>query len=221
MSLAEHTRQARVDVILDAAERLIRRGAGTQFSMRALAEEAGVSPATPFNLLGSKAKILEALFTRSFALPQRDQPGEFNPDRHNALDYSFAVCELVMQRYADDAVFYRCVLSALGASLDALLSGVANWQLVLQVAVHQGDLRPNTPVQSIAETIELGIAGTMGFWGAACMPSARLAPQARFAIGSALFAFATPSAQKRLQRLIASAARTLRAQGPLGREPEA
>ena len=43
--------------VLDAAERLLARG-GAGFSMRDLAEEAGVSFATPFNQFGAKGAIM-------------------------------------------------------------------------------------------------------------------------------------------------------------------
>lgn len=214
MALAEHTKQARVAVILDAAERLIRADAGTQFSMRALALEAGVSQATPFNLLGSKAKILEALLLRSFALPQAE-PEAFNPAEHNALDYAFDFCELVAQRYGADEAYYRALMSGLGAAFDSLLAGIANWQLVLTVALHQGDLRPDTPIASLAETIELGIAGTMGFWASGDLASERLLPQWHFAIAGVCCVFATDSAQPRLQEILRSAARKLQVLGTL------
>ena len=49
--------------VMDAAERLLRRGKA-DFSMRDLAAEAGVSFATPFNQFGSKAAIMHALSGR-------------------------------------------------------------------------------------------------------------------------------------------------------------
>jgi AcrR family transcriptional regulator len=51
--------------ILNAAERLIRKTGSTEFSVRALAAAAEVSPVTPFNLFGSKEGLLYALLSRS------------------------------------------------------------------------------------------------------------------------------------------------------------
>jgi len=51
--------------ILDAAEHLIRKTGGTEFSMIAVAATAEVSPATPYNLFRSKAALLYALLNRS------------------------------------------------------------------------------------------------------------------------------------------------------------
>ncbi len=59
--------------ILDAAEGLIRQTGGTNFSLLTLADKAEVSPATPYNFFGSKARLLFALFNRSLAeLPVKD-----------------------------------------------------------------------------------------------------------------------------------------------------
>ena len=54
--------------MLDAAEMLVRQSGGTDFSMRALASAAEVSPATPYNFFGSKEGLLFELLTRNLAL---------------------------------------------------------------------------------------------------------------------------------------------------------
>jgi AcrR family transcriptional regulator len=65
-SLADRKRHLVRETILDAAERLVRSGAGGDLTMRALAEEAGVSLTTPFKHFGSKAGILAGLMDRMF-----------------------------------------------------------------------------------------------------------------------------------------------------------
>ncbi len=62
--LRERNRQLVRDVVLDAAERLLRKSPSAEFSMRALAAEAGVGFATPFNHFGSKNAIMQALSSR-------------------------------------------------------------------------------------------------------------------------------------------------------------
>jgi AcrR family transcriptional regulator len=63
-SLRERNKQFVRDVVLDAAERLLRKNAAADFSMRELAAEAGVGFATPFNHFGSKNAIMQALSSR-------------------------------------------------------------------------------------------------------------------------------------------------------------
>jgi AcrR family transcriptional regulator len=62
--LRDRNRQLARDVVLDAAERLLETSPNTEFSMRALAAEAGVGFATPFNHFGSKSAIMQALSAR-------------------------------------------------------------------------------------------------------------------------------------------------------------
>lgn len=217
MALAEHTKQARIAVILDAAERLIRRGAGTQFSMRALADEAGVSPATPFNLLGSKAQILQALFARSFDMPEGQHPDQLAGAGADvdAIDIIFAICDVILHRYADDAAYHRTLLVGVGTSFQPLLAAIAGWHVWLQFAVGRGALRRDVHVQSLAETLEFSFAGTIAFWITKDISSERLLPQVEYAVAATLLGFATPSSQPRLHKRLRAAARALKALGPL------
>lgn len=64
LSLREKNRQLARDTVLDAAERLLQKSDTADFSMRALAMEAGVGFATPFNHFGSKNAIMQALSSR-------------------------------------------------------------------------------------------------------------------------------------------------------------
>lgn len=65
----EHVRltpkERRKQKIINAAQELIRQTGGTEFSMILLAERAGVSPTTPYNLFGTKGGILYALLNQS------------------------------------------------------------------------------------------------------------------------------------------------------------
>lgn len=63
-ALRDRNRQLARDVVLDAAERLLQASPTAEFSMRALAAEAGVGFATPFNHFGSKSAIMQALSAR-------------------------------------------------------------------------------------------------------------------------------------------------------------
>lgn len=210
MALAPTTRQARLDAILDAAERLIRSGGGTQFSMRALAAEAGVSPATPFNLLGSKLAILSALFERSFVVTDLTQLPE------NAIEQMFVLCERVAQRYTADATYYRTLMTGIGARAEPLITAIAGWQFALQTASTQGSLLPNVQVRLLAETLEISFAGTMAFWVTGAVPDARLEPQIRYAVAAILVGAVVPQAQTRVRKHMLAATRALRAAPEIG-----
>jgi AcrR family transcriptional regulator len=61
MTLRETSKERRREAILAAAHELLSAPGEQQFSMRKLAEHAGVSIATPYNLFGSKHAIVAAL----------------------------------------------------------------------------------------------------------------------------------------------------------------
>ena len=63
---------ASVDLVLDAAERLIRENAFHSATMDELAAVAGVSRATVFNRFGSKLGVLQALYTRCIESPEME-----------------------------------------------------------------------------------------------------------------------------------------------------
>lgn len=65
MTLHELNKQRNRDRILAAAETILREEGLEQLSMRYLAEVAGVSLRTPYNLFGSKTAILGELLTRT------------------------------------------------------------------------------------------------------------------------------------------------------------
>lgn len=65
MGLREKQVAQRKKRILDVADRLIMQNGGVDFSMRTLAAMSEVSPATPYNLFGSKEGILSETLARS------------------------------------------------------------------------------------------------------------------------------------------------------------
>ena len=68
MGLREKQSDERKRRILNVADALIRQTGGTEFSMRMLAEMSEVSPATPYNLFGSKDGVLSASLARSLSV---------------------------------------------------------------------------------------------------------------------------------------------------------
>jgi AcrR family transcriptional regulator len=210
MALAPETRQARIDEILDAAERLIRGEGGTQFSMRALAAEAGVSQATPFNLLGSKAAILRGLIERS-TIPPAAPRWEKEP-----IQLIFQICTLITERFARDADYYRALMSGIGSAPEAALAAMAKWQQVLQHTATSGALAEDTDVRLLAENLELLLIGTLALWTSGDLPSERLTAQYRHGVATCLLGAATDRSRARILKHLRAATRALRALGPLG-----
>ncbi|MDD9945404.1 MAG: TetR/AcrR family transcriptional regulator [Myxococcales bacterium] len=209
MALAPDTRQARVDEILDAAARLIRKRGDSNFTMRVLADEAGLSPATPFNLLGSKSGVFRALLRRSLSTL------ESAPSTH-PIDRFFLSWELCAELYASDEVYFRALVIGSQIVPDAALLGMAIAESLLTEAVALGSLARNTPVRPFAENLDLMGVGILVLWSRGLLPSERLVAQYHHGMAVMLSTVVTDESRARVAKWLRSAERVLRALGPLG-----
>jgi AcrR family transcriptional regulator len=112
-SLRERNKQLARDVVLDAAERLLRKGELGEFSMRALAAEAQVGFATPFNHFGSKNAIMQALSARLVGR-MLDRFNESVPPG-DAFDRVLAMGAISAALLLDQPEVYRAVVASVGA----------------------------------------------------------------------------------------------------------
>ena len=108
MTRARSSIEARRQAILSAAETMIREQGAVEFNMRALAERAEVSFATPFNHFGNKEGILRALLSARIdreLVHLRDRAAELSP-----LETIFYLAAHSADVYLEDADLYRPIL---------------------------------------------------------------------------------------------------------------
>jgi AcrR family transcriptional regulator len=110
--------------VLDAAEFLLAQG-GAAFWMRELADEAGVSFATPFNLFGSKGAIMLALSARRIALMHERLTQASLPP--TAVSRVLAAVDIAAAVMLDAPVVNRAVMGAIGAPGDVSSRSGALW----------------------------------------------------------------------------------------------
>jgi AcrR family transcriptional regulator len=167
MGLREKQATQRRDRILAAARKLIRRTGGTGFSMRALADEAEVSLATPYNLFGSKAGVLYALLNVSLE----------NLDRATVTFSSTTPVERVLEVagiaadvYARDAAFYRPLMQFLLGARDVehrprfIEQSLRRWTRTVQAAVRHGLLSSSVDVDLLARQLMINFIGVLDLW---------------------------------------------------------
>lgn len=170
--------------ITQAARDLLRETGAADLSMRTLAERAGVSPATPYNLFGSKRAILVSVlddirgFGQGFASSARQPP----------LDRILAAVALAVGYYARDPAFYRVLWTTLlssdaGEDRSAVFNPRrdAFWTQLLQDAADAGLLRPGLPVAGLRRALDATFRGTMLDWTAGTLPTADLPRAVGFA----------------------------------------
>jgi AcrR family transcriptional regulator len=164
--LRVRNRQLARDVVLDAAERLLRKGATADFSMRALAAEAGVGFATPFNHFGNKNAIMQALSARLIARIgarfREEAPGG------DAIDGVLAMGRIGVALLLEQSVVYRVVVGSLGV-VSPVPSAVRTlsqelWSLALGdfagIAAEVSDVAWSV----LPEQLAFAFRGCLSFW---------------------------------------------------------
>ncbi|WP_428378036.1 TetR/AcrR family transcriptional regulator [Lichenicoccus sp.] len=210
--LRERNRQAARGLILDAAERLLREDASADFSMRALAAEADVGFATPFNHFGNKNAIMQALSARlidSMAERFRQRPPAAGPKAETAIGRVLVMGGIATGLLLEQPEVSKAVVGSLGVANQAPgairpHSG-ALWSLAL--GDHAGLAAAVRPAAErvLAGLLAFQFRGCVSFWIAGELQDAELGPA--FATGASvlLLGFADRPQRTRLLEQIARA----------------
>jgi len=178
---AKAERRAR---ITQAARDLLRETGAADLSMRTLAERAGVSPATPYNLFGSKRAILVSVLDdiRGFGKSHAGSAGL--PPFERIL----GAVALAVGYYANDPEFYRVLWKTiLGSDAGEDRSAIFNpkrdafWTQLLQGAADAGLLRPGLGLTGLRRALDASFRGTMLDWITGEVPTADLQRAVGFA----------------------------------------
>ncbi len=167
MSLREQQMAARRTRILDNAERVIRKIGGIDFSMRSLAAAAETSPATPYNLFGSKEGLLYALLSRSLdeitrrglAFKSRDPLEQILEAADNAVDI-----------FLDDPNFLRPLYQFLLGVIHPVYRprfierSLGYWRTALDSAAAAGLLSADFDRNTLAHALMAHFMGVLEFW---------------------------------------------------------
>ncbi len=189
--------------VLNAAERLLAQGSAA-FSMRELADEAGVSFATPFNQFGSKAAIMLALSTRRIALMHDRLDQATLPP--SAVGRVLAAVDIAVAVMLDAPAVNRAVMGAIGAPSEAPGDVSSRSGVLWAEALGPGeDLAAAT--RSLALAIlpgQLAVAfrGVLSFWTAGELTDQVLPRHARAAAAAVLFGFVQRDDRAQLSGLL-------------------
>lgn len=191
------------DRVLDAAERLLA-GKGAAFSMRELADEAGMSFATPFNQFGSKFGIMLALSARRIASMQNQFAQAPHPD--TAMGRVLLAVDIAASVMLAAPAVNRAVMAAIGSPTDepsdvSSRSG-ALWGEAL--ADGKGLLPATRPLAQAVLPGQLAVAfrGVLSFWTAGEIPDRLLKKRARSAAAAVMLGFVKHDDRVHLIRLL-------------------
>jgi AcrR family transcriptional regulator len=192
--LRARNRQLARDVVLDAAERLLKKSAAAEFSMRALAAEAGVGFATPFNHFGSKNAIMQALSSRLIA--QMAARFRDAAPKGDAVDRVLAMAQLSITLLLEKPDVHRAVVGSLGVASSEPGSVHRNsqelWSLALGNFAGLAQRAANAAQAVLAEQLAFHFRGCVSFWIAGELQDEGLETAFRVGACILLLGFASP-----------------------------
>ena len=213
MSLREAGKRRRREQILAAAEELIRNHGSVSFSMRGLAEKAGVAFVTPFNLFENKGGVLGALLEARFEA-QRERMTPPSADR-DPVERVFDLALLAGRAYTSDAALFRPLLRAVtdveGFDHAGLYDhAVQLWLLALRDAVAAGMIDPERNVELLARFFHNVFRGALSLWLVGEIDTDEFEGQTEYGVALGLLGALTSDARQALLE-----------RGPRGRRREA
>lgn len=166
--------------VLDAAERLLRRG-NADFSMRDLATEAGVSFATPFNQFGSKAAIMHALSGRRIDMMAK-RFAEMSPPADAAGRVLLAI-DTAVEVMLEEPEINRVVMGWIGTAGSSpgkvLAHSTTLWSLALGAGEGLIGAGRERALRCLPEQLAFAFRGVLSFWTAGEVRDEQLASHAR------------------------------------------
>ncbi len=198
--------------ILEAAQQLIRVTGGTGLSMRALADKAEVSLATPYNLFGSKGAVLLAL--QLGALEKLEQAMDELSTR-DPIEQVLEVAELGARIYTGDPSFWRPLMQAhwlaKGAINDSPLHPriVALWHRSLEAGVRAGRLIAEANPEFVARHLVICFYGVLVLWVQGNLDGDGFRAQVLYGFALAMLGVASPAARAKLMKRLLELQREL------------
>lgn len=212
MTTRERAKSRRRNDILQAARELMRDPGELGFSMRTLAERAGVSIATPYNLFGSKQAVLVGLLDADLRAYERAL-GKLHVD---AIGVLFDAVVLMTELFRQEPDFYRNVLAAVsrdgGPELRHMVSGprYALWKKLLAQATEAGLLDPTVDADAFAVTVTQLMAASVLEWAQGTLDVEEMEARIQYGLALALLAIALPASRKQLDERMRAAEQRLR-----------
>jgi AcrR family transcriptional regulator len=199
--------------LVEAAESLIRETGSTEFSMLVLAERAGLSPTTPYNLFGTKAAILYALLDRSAdnAFADASAKSRGSDPYRRVLRASDALAGVLRS----DPDFFKPLYAYLIGVVDTVYRPAfmararVYWEDALAGVASGRRLPPGTQAPQLAQQLAIHALGGLEMWIQQELDDQQLVAQMRLGTCLLLLGIAPPEARTMLRDEMAAAVQQL------------
>ena len=221
MPSREQAKAIRRDRIVAAARELIQETEETGFSMRALAERAGVSLVTPYKLFGSKLAVMQALLDEDI----NQYSKQLGRAKKDPLDMIFRAVSLGKTYFNREPRYYRAVLFAVYASggpeYRSSFRGprLALWRSLVDEAVTGGYLSRDADSHALAANLSSTYFASILSWVSGEISLAQMETRTHYGFAMVLYSMATRPHQARLKEAILDAQEKLHRQKLNRRKP--
>lgn len=194
MGRREDNRSQKREQIIAAARKLMQARNASGFSMRTLAEVAGVSIATPYNLFGSKEAIVAAVMDADLD----DFQQALLATARDPVETLFRVITLAAEIFKQEPGFYKAGASALQTETDAALVdhfGMPRHNLLSDLvtqAVQEGFLVHAVNAESLAFSLGQQFFAWIHAWARDRISLDEMMARTGYGFALALSAWATP-----------------------------
>jgi AcrR family transcriptional regulator len=212
MPSREESKEQRRRTIVRAARTLMQETNQAGFSMRGLADKAGVSIATPYNLFGSKQAVMFAVLDADLEEYQ-EQLERLKADE---IDVFFKAVSLATSLYSAEPGFYRAVLFAAyndgGTEFRAMFGGPrhAMWRRLVNNAREAGMLAEDVESNSFAINLGHIFFSCIIEWVNGLLSLDELEARAQYGFAIALRGVSTPASAERLWHKITATQKRLK-----------
>jgi AcrR family transcriptional regulator len=212
VSQREQAKERRRRRILDAASHLVETDGLDGVTMRRLAERAGVSYATVYNLVGAKEDVLVAVL-RAGLEDLADKLAAL--ESGDPLQRAEAMVTGMVEHFVARPALYQPLLQAVhepaaGArGLPIRLRTIARHEALIREAIDQGLLRDELDPHVLARHITLAVNGAIRRWAAGEMGATGFHAESGYALRVSLLGVAAPSTHKKLLAELRADERTL------------
>ncbi|NML95243.1 TetR/AcrR family transcriptional regulator [Novosphingobium olei] len=190
--------------IIHAAKEMIRETGSTGLSMRALAERAGVSLATPYNLFGSRGAVVLAVLD-----DVRDFRARFAEARTgDPVDHILAVVDLGVDYYLADPAFYTTLWREVFAISGEVRSAIYNprrdefWLGLVRDIADAGLLREGIEPLRLLKQLDHQFRSVMLDWVAGDLCAISLGPTIKLGYALILCGAASEAARASFERRV-------------------
>jgi AcrR family transcriptional regulator len=213
MATPKRPSAVRLSRILDAARGLIRETNGVNFTMKDVAKRAGVAPATPYNLLGTKDGLLYALLSDVL---DGLFIGVLKYQSSDPIEHPIEAAALSAEVVIADSVVLRELFAVFLGTRDQLHRpwfmhrALSQWRLSIEAAVRLKRIPPEEAERDdLPRLLMLHFIGCVNLWVHGDLDDEGLRAQAVYGVCRIMLGFADAAGRKRLNARINEAQRHL------------